>query len=243
MAGKPNIRWSPKDEANLSRTIRNFNAKLRRLKKANPSKAEFYPDTISIKDVRNRVKTRQDFNREVNRISRFSRRGSEQLVTTDAGLTATKYEIREASIMRRVVNLKRKREAERLGLTVEAGLKTQVEKQSLTPKRDVQKVKQTDFKSYVESLEKEIASTFDEEKREAYIENYYKGLFNTLGEKAFEIMELIQDLPDEVIVNESISNPFLVIEFMYDPLGEDVKADQLYNDWAEVVDNYYSESL
>lgn len=238
MARKPNIRWREKDVEQLHKAVRNFNAKVRRLKKKNPSKAQYYPETISIKDVRSKIRTRQDFNREVKKIGRFSRRGIEEIVTTDKGLTVTKYELREASIMRRVINLKRKREAERLGLTMEAGLKTQIKKQSLTPKRDVKEVKPTDFKSYVQSLEKEIASTFDEKMQENYVENYMQGLFNALGEKSFPIFELIEQLPPDVIVDNSISNPFLTIAFMYDPLEQEDIANAMLEEWQAIAEKY-----
>lgn len=238
MAKRFNIKWRQKDTDALNKAVRNFNAKVRRLKKNNPSKAHHYPDTLSIKDVRSKIGTRQDFNREVKKIGRFSRRGYEEIVTTDRGLIATKYEIREASIMRRVVNLKRKREAERLGLTMEAGLKTQVKKQSLTPKRGVKQVQQKDFKSYVLSLEKEIASSFDEKMQENYVENYMQGLFNALGEKAFPIFDMIEQLPNDVIVDNSISNPFLTIAFMYDPLEQEDIANAMIEEWQAITEKY-----
>lgn len=238
MAKSYNIKWRQKDVESLNKAVRNFNQKVRRLKKKNPSKAQHYPETISIKDVRSKIRTRQDFNREVKKIGRFSRRGIEEIVTTDKGLTVTKYELREASIMRRVINLKRKREAERLGLTMEAGLKTQVKKQSLTPKRDVKQVAQKDFKAYVQSLEKEISSTFDKAMQENYVENYMQGLFNALGEKAFPIFEMIEQLPADVIVDQSISNPFLTIAFMYDPLEQEDIANAMLEEWQAVIDKY-----
>lgn len=216
--------------------VNNFNAKLRRLKAKNPSKVDFYPDTISIKDIRSKISTRADFNRVVNSLKRFSKRGSEELTTTKGGVTLTKYELKELHIKRSVVNRRRSQEVKRLGLTLERGLKTQVDKQQLTPKKKVETVNLKDFEKFKESLEREIADRFNQEQKERYVSNYFKGLYNKLGyEWASEIIKLLEQESADFIVDNSLGNPFLTIDFIYDRLEVEVRGQAILDEWMALL--------
>ncbi len=80
MSRKYNIRWSQNDEAELQRVVRNFNAKLTRLRKKDPKMAAALPERVSAANLRSMIHTRQDLNRELNALRRFSERGAEELV-------------------------------------------------------------------------------------------------------------------------------------------------------------------
>jgi hypothetical protein len=236
VAKKPNIKWRASDGKALERYVRNYNAKVKRLVKKDPSNAQYYPETLKLKDVKSKIKTRQDFNRETAKIKRFSQKGVEKIKETPTGLKATAYELKEASIMQRIVNTRRKREIERLGLTPERGVSTQVEKATLYPKKPVTKVKPQDFRKYLESLEKEVGSKFLDQAKEQYKKNYLKGLYDELGEGASKIEALLINMDSNFIVDNSLGNPYLTIDFQYDDqISIESRIDRIYEEWLLLI--------
>lgn len=79
MAGQPNIRWRKADNENLTRAVRNYNAKIARMAKKDPG-AEL-PPRISIKDIRADIQTRSDFNDVLRSLRAFSSRGGESSIS------------------------------------------------------------------------------------------------------------------------------------------------------------------
>ena len=80
MSRKYNIRWREADEKELQRVVKNYNAKLSRLAKKNPEMKNALPDRVSAAQLRDMIETRQDLNRELNSLRRFSQKGAEELV-------------------------------------------------------------------------------------------------------------------------------------------------------------------
>ena len=98
MSRKHNIRWRSADEAELKRVVKNFNAKLTRLAKKDPQNKNALPERVSAAQMKNMIETRQDFNRELNALRRFSERGAEELVVVpgnDYNLKITKWQKKE----------------------------------------------------------------------------------------------------------------------------------------------------
>lgn len=117
MSRKYNIRWGEADEAELKRVVKNFNAKLTRLEKKDPKNANALPERISAAQLRDMIETRQDLNRELNALRRFSERGAEELVEVpdnDNNLKITKWQKKEMTRREVIVNQKRKRQLERV---------------------------------------------------------------------------------------------------------------------------------
>ena len=77
---KYNIRWREADEKELRRVVKNFNAKITRLAKKDPKNAAALPERVSAAELRAMIKTRQDLQRELNALRRFSQKGAETLV-------------------------------------------------------------------------------------------------------------------------------------------------------------------
>lgn len=74
------IRWRPSDEAELKRTVNNFNAKVRRLSKKMGKDAAALPKPVSLAKMRKRIQTRSDYKRELDSLRAFSQKGAEELV-------------------------------------------------------------------------------------------------------------------------------------------------------------------
>ena len=80
MSRKYNIRWSEADDKELKRVVKNFNAKLGRLAKKDPENKDALPERISAAQLKEMIQTRQDLNRELNSLRRFSQKGAEEII-------------------------------------------------------------------------------------------------------------------------------------------------------------------
>ena len=91
MSRQYNIKWREQDEKELRRVARNFNDKLRREIKKSPQNRgilpQFYNESseqfesrITMDMLHNLIETRADYNRIVNMLKRFSKRGAEEIV-------------------------------------------------------------------------------------------------------------------------------------------------------------------
>ena len=105
------IRWSEQDTQQISRVVKNFNAKVNRLAKQNPDIASILPEKVSVKELKQLINTRQDLKRELNALQRFSKRGSEKIVdvpNSEYGLKITLWQRSEMNRRIGVINRKRK---------------------------------------------------------------------------------------------------------------------------------------
>lgn len=85
------IRYDSKLKSDLQSTVRNFNAKINRLKKLDRNLQ--LPESVSIKDLKSKYTNRKDLKREIENLKLFSTRGIEESVTTKGGVTLSKYEL------------------------------------------------------------------------------------------------------------------------------------------------------
>ena len=239
MARQYNIRWSDKDERELKRVVKNFNAKVKRLEEKEPYLKDERPQKLSYKDIMEKFKnekgakgaalTRQDFNRQVNQLKRFQRRGAEEIKTTEGGVTSTKWKLKEASIMQSVVTRKRRTKRQ----NIESWQRQ--ESESLFDKPKVDDVKPSGFENYYKSLEKEIAASYDLEKKQLYLENYISSTYENLGVYASDIVSYVKSIPLDSFVEASLTNPFLSIDFQYSESDQREKAEQILSEWQRVT--------
>ena len=81
---------SKNETIELERAIRNFNSKIKRLEKVDREIG--IPEKESIKAIKERVTTKWDLNREIDRLERFTKRGSEELIKNKSGVVLTRWE-------------------------------------------------------------------------------------------------------------------------------------------------------
>ena len=116
MAKYYKIRWQNKDVTELNRVVKNFNAKINRLAKANPSIKNLLPETVKAKELKELIYTRNDLKRELNTLQRFSKRGAEKIVKAPntRNLYVTKWQKEELTRRVALVNRKRKMRKEEI---------------------------------------------------------------------------------------------------------------------------------
>ena len=86
-------RWQQKDYLSLGRAVANFNKKINKLQ--SEEKKLYLPELKNYKDIKENIQTRQELNRVINSLKRFSKEGAEDLYVTKAGEQITKWERKE----------------------------------------------------------------------------------------------------------------------------------------------------
>lgn len=87
------IRYNKELVNKINKTVQNYNAKIRRLQKQNPSLS--LPEKISAKSLKNMSDTRKELNRNLQKLKRFSVRGSENNIILPTGEIISEYELSE----------------------------------------------------------------------------------------------------------------------------------------------------
>lgn len=82
------IRYDKKLNQEINRVIRNFNQKIARLEK---EKREFLPSKVKVSSIKKQYRTRQELNRKLKELQRFSLRGSENIININ-GTQLTQYQ-------------------------------------------------------------------------------------------------------------------------------------------------------
>lgn len=196
MSRKYNIRWREADEKELQRVVKNYNAKLSRLAKKNPDIKNALPERVSAAQLRDMIETRQDLNRELNSLRRFSQKGAEELVEVpdnDYNLKITKWQKEEINRRVGVINrtraqrLKKMQETEAtqggkgLGYSA-APLMGKAAELSLSPVKGFTKyMNRADLKKRYAQLLKESQSGYWNAKDELMKENYITALYRNFN--------------------------------------------------------------
>ena len=81
------IRYDKKLENEITKTVRNFNAKISRLEK---NERELLPDKVSKQAIK-QINDRADLKRKLQELQRFGKRGAEDIITTKGGVRITQY--------------------------------------------------------------------------------------------------------------------------------------------------------
>jgi len=235
MPKRYNIRWRDKDLQELRRVVKNFNQKISYHEKNNPQKADFLPSRITTKELKNKIETRQDFQRELASLERFGKRGNTELITNEKGVTISKYELNELKNKVRITNIKRTYERKKLNIDTTKGNMGQIQAQNLKPKKfNFMKKTEKEIEKLKESLENEVQANFKERIMEKYKENYIKAIENYLGEDGEELKKFIQEMTPQEVYQNSIENPILSIGFTSEPLPTETIASSALEEWKSV---------
>ena len=122
MSKSYNIRWNDDDKKKLGSAVKNFNAKIKRLEKKYPDIKNALPERVTVRQMKNLIETRQDLNREINALNRFSSKhnvirqrkdGTYEGIKNAPGVNdtipLTNWQITEMNRRAAIINRKRKR--------------------------------------------------------------------------------------------------------------------------------------
>lgn len=202
------IRWRSKDENELKRLVKNFNAKLEYQKKAHPELAAMMPERASYKDMRKSIQTRKELKRELQRLRDFTTRGSTEVVKNKNGVEMLKYDLKQLQRKVRRVNAgraKRRKIIEESG-NIATGITTTPGRQiSLDNQKPIESAKyifsqmetNDNFDKFSEYLENEIAKD-ENNNRGSYAKDIVKQSWETVfsPEAAKKLSDMLDNVRD-----------------------------------------------
>ena len=263
MSKQPKIKWREEDTKELTRIVKNFNAKLNRLIKKNPENSNILPsfynektrtfeNKISVEQLKNMITTRQDLIRELNSLKRFSKRGAEMIVDApdnDYGSRTTKWQRTEMNRRIGVINRRRKNRLDtlnavemanasgKLGYTVGQLAMGTASKNALNPMKSFTPgMNQSDIKWKFRAILNESRSDYFHDKDQQLRENYIAGLSqNYRGSDIADVIEKINsmDINEFLLKFEAKGDAF---EFAYPPDEDQYQAylSELKSYWVPV---------
>ena len=235
--GEYRYKWRETDEADLTRAVRKFNAKVTRLEKEMGQKEKAaLPERASAKQLKKLIGSRQDLRRELKALERFSKEGAEELVEipgNDYNLKVTKWQKEEMT--RRAPLINRKREEKRKKLAdvdmtsrgEKLGYKKgqigmgRAEEHALDPIEPfTSKMNRPDLRMKFRQIMRESQSDYWDRRDEILRKNYIKGIEQNFPTGADDIISLIEDMDftDFRKVFEAEGGKF---EHLYPPRGEE----------------------
>lgn len=240
MSKKSKIRWSKSDTDLIEKTVKNYNAKLYRLKKNKPELIDYLPEKVTKKDLIKSIETRQDLNRVVNSLQRFSKRGSESPVKSKRGAKATQWEVEEFKLKQRIENARRTRERKNLesqevksrgkstGVTrAEMG---SIKENSLKPsKKNFDNLSDKEWKLAKKNIDNMLNANYRDEQKLKMRENYIKGLIE--GGFSQDIIDIVESIDINKFVQTVTNDTEASFDFIYDPIEHKLKADVLRETW------------
>lgn len=203
MPGIHKIHWRDKDKIELNKAIKNFNSKLNRLYKKGLDVN--LPDKIKLKEIKERIYSRNDFKTELNRLKNFTKKGAELPAEIGSG-KVTKWEYNEVKkAIRRDNARKKKEEKERRSEIYEngelIGRRIGIELLEYKPRStDISKRSYQEFKK----LQKIFFNRNDKysyERKRGYLENYIKSLSDYKSMNEYnDVIKILQNMnPDKFI--------------------------------------------
>lgn len=223
-----NIKWRKSDREKISNTVRQFNAKITRTLKKHPEFAPYLPEKITVKELTANIRTRKDFNREVNSLSRFLKRGAEKPLTSKSGVKTTTWERKEIGYKVAQINRQRAIERKRANVSTYKGTMGSIQANNLNPKKyNIDKIRPQEWDKFIETVEKQVKSNYNYDKMERYKENYIKGLYNVFGAKGNGIIGIVENIPPDEFTDLFYNDPVLQLDFIYDPIEVDLKIESI----------------
>lgn len=239
------IRWQESDLVELERTVRNFNAKISRIASKNPQIKNLLPERVEVAKLKQLINTRQDLNREINALKRFTNRknvikqnadgtfqGIVTVPNTDYNLQTTKWQYTEMNRRVGIINRRRKQRQSEiqnleatsrgkpLGYSVGAIGMGKAYEISLNPMNSfTRRMTQTDLKYKWKAIQKESSTDYFTKKDYQLRENAINTILTNYNpEDVKETVEVIRNMDIQEFLTKFMSEPNY-FEFFYPPKG------------------------
>lgn len=242
MAKQSKIRWRESDEKELSKAIKNYNAKLSRIQKKNPEMMEFMPSRVSKSDLKKGISTRKDFQNNLKYLKGFTVKGAERVIENSQGAKLTQFDIDRIKEQDRIDNIrraKRRKELEDKEITFKnkpTGRKrfemgTIKENDVKHRKRNIDKMKPNDVKSALLLIDKKINESYYKGREELLFTNYIKALLNE--GTSMDIVKMMSKVPIEKFVELIDTDIVAGIDFIYTEDDRQARDESLREFWEE----------
>lgn len=251
---------SKNNEKELKKAISKFNAKIKRLE--NVDREIDIPEKANITAIKDRVSNKWDLNREIDKLERFSKRGSENLIQNKSGVVMSQWEFENIQREQRRLSARLNREIERYSniTPTEFGKKQNVTyaqmgdeklsnlkaRQKAISSKNIMKLNKEQIKN-LETLINKTAANYRKDKGIFY-NNYIDGtLLNTAyfvgydSEKIEYIKSKLNELsPSQFTKAFEQEQALKDIQIRYDLTKEDgITPELLENDITPILDELY----
>lgn len=161
---------SKSSEKELKKAITKFNLKIKRLEKVD--REIDIPEKANIKAIKERVSSKWDLYREIDKLERFSKRNAEDLIKNDSGVVMSRWEFENLQREQKRLNARLKREIKRYGniIPTEFGKKAPVtlaqmgdgrlsnlKSRRMSLSGSINKMNKTDLESLISNINKTAA--------------------------------------------------------------------------------------
>lgn len=241
------IKWRNRDEEELTKAIRKFNNKITRLAKQNDDIVPFLPTKINKKELKNSIKTRNDFKKEINSLKRYLVKGAEQPITTKKGVYTNKWEIGEIKNMQRSENIRRSIERKKADVSTYKGTMGSIKANNLEPKKiDIDSIPISQWKNDFKHLKNRTNQSALMLRIEKYKQDYIKNVEEKLAggdiKKQQELINLLKSISATTIYYAYYDDPVLQINFTSDPIPAQQILDKSLEHWRETLGQNKEES-
>ena len=228
----------------LTKAVHAYNEKIRYHEQKG---RDVLPQREYSRDLKKKLSSAQDYQREINRLRRFGKANVTKTTTIGRydNIEVTQYEKRE--IQRQVANINRQRarrleKVQSMEVTA-AGKPTGYKRAQMPSFREADLVpkklnwgrfgSKKELEQYKQSLEHQRMSGYFEKRAQGFKENYIKTLKTQYGEKAAPLISKIQAMKPTTVEDLYYSEQTASIEYAYMPSrDENTKLENLYNIWG-----------
>lgn len=213
MAKQYNIKWNRSDIGKLSSAVRQFNKTIKKLESAESDLV--LPDVVDYKEIKSGITTRQELNRMIGSLRRFTNPSKQKAVKLDSGIEITAWEYTELKAERRRAEKRLTGELFGLEATLGTGNKRINEiRGTIASLQKLETATGEDFKRIRERIKVQGTSDFNRKKAKTFQDNFIKA-FKGMGRK--EIVEYAQKFKDpEEFWNAIKDSGFSNLQEFYD---------------------------
>lgn len=234
------INWRPKDIKNLNNAIRRFNYRLNKELQRNSNAISYLPERATITDLRKRIQTRSDFNREINALNRISQKNALNPVKV-GNETITQWEKYDNTLRLRSINRRRadaKKEILQNQEEVKSFTMGGIEENNLNPKKINYESPYLNYDKLRESLINQARDNYLEDRYDLYKENYLKAIQNQLGNAGRELYTYIQSVSARDLFIHYADDLIVRIGFIYSKLdgGLEGVAEAALDRWKLILE-------
>lgn len=213
MAKQYNIKWNRSDIGKLSSAVSRFNKTIKKLESAESDLV--LPDVVDYKEIKSGITTRQELNRMIGSLRRFTNPAKQKAIKLDSGIEITAWEYTELKAERRRAEKRLTGELFGLEATLGTGNKRINEiRGTIASLQKLETATGEDFKRIRERIKVQGTSDFNRKKAKTFQDNFIKA-FKGMGRK--EIVEYAQKFKDpEEFWNAIKDSGFSNLQEFYD---------------------------
>ena len=213
MAKQYNIKWTRSDYGKLSQAVSQFNRNVKKLEAVESDLV--LPDVVNYQELKAGITTRQELNRLIRSLRRFSVPSKQKAVKLDSGIDITAWEYTELKAERRRAERRLSGELAGIEATMGTGNKRINEiKGTIASLQKLEKATGNEFKRIRSRIKEQGTSDYDFKKAKTFQNNFIKA-FKGMGRK--EIVNIAQKFKDPTEFWEYIKDSgFTDLQEFYD---------------------------